>query len=132
MTDQSVGVAGDTESYRWAFGDGAASTESDPSHTYSRPGGQISVSLVVSDDAGDTATITQQATLQAGRAGPVTASSIAYCTGLVCSFLSRSVGPVAGHVWDFGDGGVSDRPSPDYTYGQPGGRFNVTLTVIDS
>ena len=132
MTDESVDADGHIEVYRWDFGDGAVSTASDPSHTYSRPGGQFSVSLVVTDDAGDSATITQLVTVQAGQSGLVTASFISHCTGLVCSFLSRSTGPVAGHVWDFGDGGVSDRPSPDYTYGQPGGRFNVTLTVIDS
>jgi PKD repeat protein len=47
FTDQSV----DATSWKWDFGDGANSTEQNPTHTYTEPG-QYTVTLLVSNEAG--------------------------------------------------------------------------------
>jgi cytochrome c len=54
--------AGDTVSYSWDFGDGsAASTEQNPTHTYTTPGDKVA-KLTVSDGNGGTATRSVQVT----------------------------------------------------------------------
>jgi hypothetical protein len=53
---------GEIVSYRWEFGDGTTSTESDPTHTYAAAG-TYTVSLTVTDDTGQTGTTTQQVTV---------------------------------------------------------------------
>ena len=53
---------GEIVGHRWEFGDGATSTESDPTHTYAAPG-TYNVRLTVTDDQGLTGTTTQQVTV---------------------------------------------------------------------
>lgn len=131
LTDESADDDGHIETHHWDFGDGAASTQAQPSHRYDRPGGQFTVALIVTDDAGDSATTTRQVTVQPGESVLVDATFFITCTGLACTFSDRSSGPVESHVWDFGDGAASDRGSPDHTYAQEGD-YTATLTVIDS
>lgn len=132
LTDESADDDGSIATYHWDFGDGVVSTAPDPSHTYGRPGGEFSIGLIVTDDAGDSATTTRAVTVHPGESAVVSASFDFACTSLICTFFDRSTGPVVSYLWNFGDGTASDRQSPNHTFAQPGGRFEVRLTVIDS
>ena len=66
---------------------------------------------------------------------PVAAFSV-NCVELTCTFTDRSTDPDAGdslvsRAWHFGDADSSTGRNPIHTYGAPGGRFMVTLTVTD-
>jgi PKD repeat protein len=56
-SDGSKDLEGDPITYEWAFGDGATSTEANPSHTYTTDG-TYRATLTVSDPGGGTATAT--------------------------------------------------------------------------
>ena len=56
LTNGSTDSDGTIAAYSWDFGDGAGSSEPNPTHTYGAPGGQFTVQLTVTDDDGDTAT----------------------------------------------------------------------------
>lgn len=66
---------------------------------------------------------------------PPTASFTARCESLSCTFAAEGTdrdGTVEVWIWDFGDAdGRATTRNATYTYASPGGRFNVTLTVID-
>lgn len=59
FTDASTDDAG-IASWQWSFGDGSSSSERQPVHTYSGAG-SYSVSLTVTDDGGQTSTVSHQA-----------------------------------------------------------------------
>jgi PKD domain len=65
---------GTIASYSWKFGDGAVATGPQVSHTYGAPG-SYPVSLTVTDDAGASTTLTQQADATVAHLGFVGASS---------------------------------------------------------
>ncbi len=58
LTVNFTNLSGGAESYSWDFGDGATSTESDPSHTYTSDG-VYSVTLVAQNAGGDSDTTTK-------------------------------------------------------------------------
>src|SRR5262245_23229083 len=62
MTDQSTDADGTIQSHAWEFGDGATSSEPNPTHTYADPG-SFTVRLTVTDDDGDTGTATRTVTM---------------------------------------------------------------------
>ncbi|MDZ7719406.1 MAG: PKD domain-containing protein [Balneolaceae bacterium] len=84
FTDASTDSDGSISSWSWDFGDGATSSSQNPSHTYSQEG-SYTVSLTVTDDAGDSDSISKNITVneQVDEAAPVIDSfSInAYNTG---------------------------------------------------
>lgn len=62
FNDQSTDSDGSITSWSWDFGDGATSSSQNPSHTYSQ-GGSYSVSLTVTDDAGDSDSVSKNITV---------------------------------------------------------------------
>ena len=135
LTDSSADADGTIEAYAWDFGDGASSTEADPVHTYAAPGGQFTVRLWVTDNDGDSATAATPVAVAPANADPVAAFTVS-CTNLTCQFTDESTDPddaglVVSRVWNFGDGQTSAEQHPTHTYGFPGGRFTVVLTVTD-
>jgi PKD repeat protein len=62
FTDQSTDSDGTITAWGWDFGDGATSTEQNPSHTYAQDG-TYTVTLTVTDDGGATDSIAKEVTV---------------------------------------------------------------------
>jgi PKD repeat protein len=120
-------------SHEWDLGDGATATVAAPSHTYTAAG-TYNVTLMVTDDAGQTDSITQTVTVSEGMVDqtPVAAFTVT-CTGLACAFdgsTSTDDGTIVNYAWNFGDGTTATGVAASYTYAADG-TYTVTLTVTD-
>lgn len=136
FTDLSAQGTYAIHSWLWDFGDGATSTQTNPSHAYALPG-VYTVSLTVTTDAGGS-TETKPAYIQvAGGSGPIASFSATPTSGmppLTVSFTDTSSpgdASITDWHWDFGDGGTSAARHPVHGYQQPG-VFTVQLTVTTS
>ncbi len=134
FADRSTDEDGSVVSWRWEFGDGAGSSERNPSHTYDEPG-RYEVLLVVTDDDGAAASKTHRAEPDgpAGNLPPKADFDVRCERGLTCSFTDKSKdddGVITSWSWDFGDGATSSDRNPVHTYGERG-RYDVVLTVTD-
>ncbi len=121
---------GSIVSYVWTFGDGATATGATASHTYATSGTHA-VQLVVTDNAGVTASVTHNAIADQAPTAAFTSS----CTDLGCTFdattSSDPDGSIASYSWDFGDGTITTGVAPAHNYAT-GGTHTVTLTVTDN
>jgi PKD repeat protein len=122
--------------YRWDFGDGASGTGVQPSHSYALPG-SYNVTLVVTDDAGRTATVTSGLTVLSDNpialftfapTTPTVGTAIAFNASTSTAVPGRTI---TGYSWNFGDGTTGSGVAPTKTYTTAGTR-NVTLTVTDN
>ena len=132
FTDQSTDSDGSISSWSWDFGDGGTSTEQNPSHTYASDG-TYTVSLTVTDDDGETDTISQDITVSSSTNSPPTADFTYATTDLAVDFSDQSFdsdGTIASWSWEFGDGSTSTAQNPSHTYGSDG-TYTVSLTVTD-
>ncbi|MCB9454885.1 MAG: PKD domain-containing protein [Anaerolineaceae bacterium] len=127
FTNQS---SGENLTYSWDFGDGAVSTDINPSHTFSTAG-TYSVTLQISGTGGTDSA--QETIIVSEVVNPPTASfSASPTTGdapLPVQFTDTSSGNITTWQWDFGDGsGFSNEQNPAYTF-NTAGIFTVSLTV---
>ena len=130
FTDGSSDDDGNIVGRVWAFGDGNGSNAANPTHLYGT-GGSYSVTLMVTDDDGNSDTISKTVVAADGPLpdGPPTADYSHSCDGLVCSFSDASSGDIKHYSWAFGDGlGATATTSPTHSYGAPGS-YDVTLLV---
>ncbi|HMO60997.1 MAG TPA: PKD domain-containing protein [Ferruginibacter sp.] len=115
--------------WTWDFGDGATSTQQNPTHTYAAAG-NYTVSLIVSSGAGCTsAAVTATAVVNALPVADFT--SVANCTTREVTFTDASTsaaGTVNAWAWAFGDTKTSTQQNPTNQYANEGS-FTVTLTV---
>ncbi len=135
-------AVGDILGYAWDFGDGGTSTLATPTYTY-MVAGEFTVTLTVTDSAGDMNAVTTTITISAaqGNLPPVAVITAPPTTGIVGVALSFNgsgstdpniaFGDALTYAWGFGDGGTSTLATPNYTY-TAAGTFTVTLTVTDS
>jgi PKD repeat protein len=136
--------AGGRLRYEWNLGDGATAEGQDVVHVFTRPGTHT-VTLVVTNDAGATATATADLVVLGNAPVAVIAapsSDVVVARGQPVVFSSKGShddadaewgGRITGYEWDFGDGTRSTEPNPTKTYPtlSPGQGFVVTLTVVD-
>jgi PKD repeat protein/N-acetylneuraminic acid mutarotase len=124
-------------SYFWDFKDGATSTDTNPSHTFSMAG-TYEVELTVTDGGGLTDTTTVTIVVTDGANQPPTALAEAIpLTGappLLVTFTgsnsSDDVGVVE-YFWDFMDGSTSTEADPTHSFPIQG-TYEVSLTVTDA
>jgi len=131
FTDTSVDSDGSIVDWAWDFGDGNTSTDQNPSNTYAS-NGTYTVSLTVTDDAGDSDTATADVTVSDGGNMPPVASFTFTTSGLTADFTDTSTdsdGSIVSWTWNFGaDSAFVQNPS--YTF-PAAGTYDVTLIVID-
>ena len=123
---------GATLTYAWNFGDGASTGPgATANHTYA-VGGDYTITLVVTDSLGVTATTSHQVTVAHADPSAVFSTET---TGLTLAVDAS--GSAAGDsatlsfAWDFGDGGTATGAKPSHTY-TASGTYTVVLVVTDS
>ncbi len=140
FTDNSTDSDGSIVGRQWDFGDGATSSERNPSHSYGTAG-RYEVLLTVTDNDGATDSKTHTAQPEAPAPPPPpepnkppNAEFEVHCGGLTCSFIDTSKdddGTIVTWRWSFGDGATSTERNPSHSYGTAG-RYDVLLTVTDN
>lgn len=119
--------------YTWYFGDGATSTQANPSHVYALPG-TYTVTLEMSTTGFCIQNLAQTKTAMI-EVHPEPSPGFAIEPNIVdilepyVQVEDLSLGATQ-HFYNFGDGGSSDQSSPAYVF-QGAGVFNVTQTVIN-
>jgi len=122
---------GTIAAYAWDLGDGGTSTAASPDHRYAKSG-SYQVRLTVTDDDGDSDSVTRTVAVTANV--KPTAAFTSSTNGLAASFNATSSadpdGTIASYAWKFGDGATSTAAQPNHTYAAAG-TYPVTLTVTD-
>ena len=114
--------------YAWEFGDGATSTEQNPSHNYIRQG-LYTVKLTVTNAYGSSSEIkTDYIAIGLAPRADFTGQPTTGNTPLTVEFTDRSTGHPTSWNWNFGDGKDSSEQNPVHTYFSSG-EFSVTLTA---
>ncbi len=116
--------------YFWQFGDGAASTDVDPSYTYS-VSGTYKPLLTATDQNGCIDSFSLRNLLvDLPKAIFNMSDSFSSCPPLLVDFKSESSAYVS-LIWDFGDGNSSSLPNPSHLYTEPG-IYTVKLVATGS
>jgi gliding motility-associated-like protein len=120
----------DADSYHWDFGDNMTSDSLNPAHTYNSYG-NFTVQLVVTHSNGCTDTLKKIGLIKITK--PKVALNNLPDSGCVpftkyFSSTSSTVDPVAGYLWNFGDGYTSTDTTPTHTYTTQG-VFAVKLII---
>ncbi|MGV8049253.1 MAG: PKD domain-containing protein [Anaerolineaceae bacterium] len=120
---------GDYDTSSWDFGDGATSSEPNPTHTYTTPG-VYSVSLTAywGEAESDTKTRTNYITVYKAIKAGFSGDPISGIVPLTVKFTNTSTGNYDISNWDFGDGATSSEHNPTHTY-QEADSYTVRLTV---
>ncbi|MBT2899700.1 S8 family serine peptidase, partial [Streptomyces sp. McG3] len=128
---------GSIVSYAWDFGDGAKGEGAQPSHTYTKAG-TYAVKLTVTDDSGESGTLTKQVTAGTSEppAGQAPSASFSLsCWYADCSFdASASTDPdgdIASYAWKFGDSTTGSGVTASHRYPSAQRTYTVQLTVTD-
>ena len=126
FTDLSTGVI---DSWLWQFGDGATSTEQNPTHAYASSG-SYDVTLTVTGPGGSDTKICLGCA-EVLSPPPIANMQIDTVSGeapLTVNFSDASQGEANFWFWNFGDGGISVLQNPSHTFMNPG-NYTVTLVV---
>jgi PKD repeat protein len=118
-------------SYAWQFGDGATSSEANPSHTYAEDG-TYTVILSATNNCG-TVTTTQTVTIVTPPTAGFSAGNVSGCAPLTVQFSNESSENAASFFWEFpgGSPATSSQQNPVVTYASAG-VYSATLTVTNS
>ncbi|MFN5134593.1 MAG: PKD domain-containing protein [Chitinophagaceae bacterium] len=134
FSDLSAPGSGSITSWNWSFGNGATSTQQNPSYIYTQSG-TFFVSLTVTNSAGCTKTMVKPAYISVsnGVKADFNISAPVNCKPPeTLSFQNLSTGPgTLTYQWDFGDGGNSTSLNPTHNY-LTAGPFTVKLITTSS
>jgi PKD repeat protein len=131
FTDLSEPGASTITSWLWDFGDGATSTESDPTHVYTVAGTYTVWLMVTTSVDSDVEVKTDYVTASTGPTADFTASPRSGSVPLTVHFTDQSdpgTSSITSWLWFFGDGGQSSQRNPAHVYNAPG-TYTVSLTV---
>jgi len=130
MPDQTVTITNTTPQgnwiYQWRFGDDATSTDRDPGqHTYPGPDDYLITLVVRGEHCSDSTwqSIEIMPHPPVAEFKPVEPG----CMPLTLQFENTS-SYSSSFLWEFGDGAVSNKPNPEYTYYEPG-TYKIKLTA---
>jgi PKD repeat protein len=119
----------------WDFGDGATSTEENPSHTFVDPG-RYRVQFTASDEDGDEVSATLFVEVVPDRLPRVTITQVFPVIG--CGTLNTSLRAQATggdepytYAWSFGDGTTGTGDAVTHLYNAPG-NYTVRVTATDA
>jgi PKD repeat protein len=125
FTDKTVGQV---NTWHWDFGDGKASNEQNPVHTY-WTAGVYNVILTVSNDYGQAdVTKTNYIVVVGDLVSKFAADPATGKAPLDVKFTDRSIGGPTAWAWDFGDGSTATTQNPTHKFTTPGS-YDVKLTV---
>ncbi len=133
FADQSTGMI---NNWSWSFGDGTASSDQNPVHSFEGPGAYM-VCLTISNNDSlnycfdvfcDTVFLTD--TIQCIADFSYVLDSNSYKPNKF-QFNDASTGEIDFWYWDFGDGSFSSEQNPQHTFNQEG-QYNVCLIVAQS
>ena len=124
--DLSIGAT----AWLWDFGDGTASAERSPLHTYAKSGSYV-VKLTVRNDSCEN-TANRQVQIIAEKAD-FAAGDTVVCKGGNVVFQTRNIDPanINQQVWSFGDGFYSGGGAPVSHRYNSNGKFSVQLFIRD-
>ena len=130
--DNSTDPDGNVTAWAWDFGDGAISTQENPTHKYADRG-RYTVTLTITDNDGGIDASTRVITTRnleptARFRAPSTAN-----VGEGVRFVDESTDPEGGplaYLWNFGDGSTSTARNPIHEYDTPEAVL-ITLLVTD-
>ncbi|GAC1589030.1 MAG: hypothetical protein NVS3B8_02910 [Chitinophagaceae bacterium] len=114
--------------YKWLFGDSSSSTLQNPSHTYVQ-NGSYTVTLIVTNNNGCADTLKQTNYINVLPADiRIAGLPVLGCAPVVFSpfYTVKSVVPVTGYIWNFGDGTSSTSDHPYHVY-STAGTYSVSL-----
>lgn len=116
------------DQYSWNFGDGSASTNSNPTHQYSKDG-TYEVRLIASNDC-SADTITQVVNIITAPSASFSASVTIGCVPLVIDYVNQSSENATSYEWQFPGGApaFSSEKNPRIIYSQPG-IYKVSLVA---
>lgn len=115
--------------YLWNFGDGTTSTLQSPTHSYTTAG-NYNVSLVVTGNAGCSATTNNSLTVAAVPVVSFTLGNFNACVSNSVSLTNTTTG-ATNYTWDFGNGILSNQTNPTVTY-STAGVYTITLTATNA
>ncbi len=132
FTNTSTIPAGNINGWLWKFGNGATSTQQNPTYTYTAPGA-YTVTLIATSDNGCIDSIQQVINIFALPVTDFTFDTV--CLNDQTCFLDLTTvqgSNITGWQWVFGDGSpVNNQSNPCHTYAAPG-TFNVTLITTSA
>ncbi len=125
--------SGNITGVSWNFGDGATSTQTSPTHTFTEVG-TYNVILEVSGPGGTTTTV-RQITVENPQIPPPTASFAPNPAEgevpLTVSFSNETSGQATQYLWDFNGDGITDSNEFEPTFAYPtAGVYTARLTAI--
>lgn len=109
--------SGSSLKYKWSFGDGINSGETNPSHIYTNPG-NYDITLITANESGCTDTIVKSISVGVAQANFIV-PAIA-CLNEAIPMQDSSIPVAVSGTWDFGDGTVATGLNVFHTYTQPG------------
>ncbi|HEV7329727.1 MAG TPA: PKD domain-containing protein [Flavisolibacter sp.] len=134
FTDGSDTTAGAITQWFWDFGDGSTSTESNPSHIYTKPG-TYKVSLVVTNASGCSKNFSRTNYIEVYEKPSIAIiNDTTSCLGSGVSFKSTMEADDAARFdwkWNFGNGETDTTQSPEPQIYDAAGTYAVTLTLTD-
>lgn len=127
FTDKSTNAP---TAWKWDFGDGASSTEQNPTHTYTSLG-VYSVTLTASNkDGADTTTKVNYISTTLAPVAEFKANRQVGKAPFIVEFTDLSSNNPTSWSWDFGDGTSSTEQNPRHIYLHEGS-YDVSLTVAN-